>query len=214
MSFRPDWFIVLICRSDTTRSALVTASSDLYTRLIKAHFQHMSRQLLYGSALCIILLPSEPLLAEDLDKSGNSDKAEHSVSLTEEEKEWLNAQPKIVLGIDAAWKTATKVGKKSGTNIQLKRGTWPDLVEQAKAHEIDGLVSSAATEERRAYFLFRKSYMEFKEYVYTSRTANFKIDEIQDPKGRRVAIQKENVFGRNIAETIEDVTIVEFATDA
>jgi polar amino acid transport system substrate-binding protein len=189
---------------------------------MKAHFQHISRQLLYGSALCI---------AEDLDKSGNSGEAEHSVSVTEKEKGWLNAHPKIVLGIDAALETATKVGKdgalrgydvdflrliskKSGTNIQLKRSTWPDLVEQAKAHEIDGLASSAATEGRRAYFLFRKSYMEFKEYVYTSRTANFKIDELQDLKGRRVAIQKENVVGQNIAETIEDVTIVEFATDA
>jgi ABC-type amino acid transport substrate-binding protein len=153
------------------------------------------------------------------------------INLTAEERAWLKAHPKIVFGLDASWKVAAKVdkdgalrgydvdflrliNKKSGTNIQLKRGTWPDLVEQAKAHEIDGLASSAALEERRADFLFTKSYMEFKEYVYTSRTADFKIDELQDLKGRRVAIQKENVFGRNIAETIEDVTIVEFATDA
>jgi hypothetical protein len=55
--------------------------------------------------------------------------------------------------------------------------------------------------------------MEVKDYVYTSRTANFKVDELQDLKGRRVAIQKGNVWTRNIAATIEDVTIVEFATD-
>ncbi len=83
------------------------------------------------------------------------------INLTAEERAWLKAHPKIVLGLDAAWETAARVDRdgvlkgsnvdfvqlineKTGANIQLKRGDWFDIVEQAKAHEIDGLSTSSA----------------------------------------------------------------------
>ena len=173
--------------------------------------------------LVIALLPVQAARSTDKPKGP-------AVNLTAKERTWLKAHPKIVFGLDASWETAARVdkdgvlrgfdidvvrliNKKSGSNIRLKRGTWSDLVKEAKSHEIDGLSSSAVSEERRANFVFTNSYMELNEYVYTSRTANFEIDELQDLKGRRVAIQKGNVFVRNIAEKIQDVTIVEFATE-
>jgi signal transduction histidine kinase/CheY-like chemotaxis protein len=176
----------------------------------------------FVALLVMALLPVQAARSADTAKGP-------AVNLTAKERAWLKAHPKIVFGVGESWEISARVDKdgvlrgtdvdflqlineKTGTNIQLKRGPWFEIVEQAKAHEIDGLSSSAASEERRAHFLFSEIFMVQMEYVYTSRTANFEINELQDLKGRRVAVQKGNLWVRNLAETIEDVTIVEFTS--
>jgi ABC-type amino acid transport substrate-binding protein len=86
------------------------------------------RTLFYLLILSVVVLDVKIVLAQGPE-----------INLTVEERAWLKAHPKIVLGLDAGWKTAARVdkdgvltgysvdfvqliNKKTGTNIQLKRG--------------------------------------------------------------------------------------------
>ncbi|WP_163340543.1 transporter substrate-binding domain-containing protein [Desulfopila sp. IMCC35008] len=148
------------------------------------------------------------------------------VALSAEERGWLKKHPRIILGTNAAWTPLVMVdengsvqgidaefisllNQKLGTNIILKAGKWTDLVDQAKARRIDGLASSASVKERREHFLFSNTYAPLFKYIYTRADQDFGIQHLQDLIGRRVAVQKGNIFEKKILGNISNVKVIQ-----
>jgi len=148
------------------------------------------------------------------------------VALTAENRAWLMAHPRIVLGSDASWVPLVMVdengnvqgidadfiallNQKLGTNIILKTGRWADMVDQARTRRIDGLATSAPSEERRKHFLFSNTYAPLFKYIYTRADRDFGIQRLQDLAGRRVSVQKGNIFEYKLLDGIPEVEIVQ-----
>ena len=150
------------------------------------------------------------------------------VTLSDAEKAWLTAHPRVVLGTDASWVPLVIDGtegsptgvdvdfinllnQKLGTKIELRLGRWPEMVQKAKDRQIDGLASSAPLDKRRAYFHFSDAYHTTYKSIFTRSDEDFGIDGLQALTGRRVAIAKGNAFDRQLLENVPQVEIVEVA---
>lgn len=125
------------------------------------------------------------------------------IKLTEEEHTWLNAHPKITLGIDSNWEPyvllddkgdsvgiepdlIARINELTGANIRLVTGEWSELVEKAKAREIDGLAVSAYHKERAEHFLFTDSPYTVSKYIFTS---SLNIRNMEELAGRHVGLR-------------------------
>ena len=122
------------------------------------------------------------------------------------------------LGIDASWDPLVRIApdgtlsgidpdflsllnKRLGTDIQLKTGSWKDLAEKAKTHEIDGLAASAAGKAREAHFLFSLPYVELHKSVHVRAGGDLNVNGLHDLQERKVAIQQGNIFRAKYAGT-------------
>lgn len=149
------------------------------------------------------------------------------VPLTLEEREWLDAHPKIVLGTDRDWKPyvytdeagkvtgiepdlITRINALAGTNIRLKVGEWSTLLEQARAREIDGFAVSARHAERAAHFLFTDSSYKISKYIYTDSK---KIRRMEDLANRRVGLGKGNRLEEKLLREIPGIVLVPAESD-
>ncbi|WP_432472758.1 transporter substrate-binding domain-containing protein [Amphritea sp. HPY] len=156
--------------------------------------------------------------------------ADQPVALTDAERAWLKAHPRIVLGTEASWKPYVQVGKngvvrgldadyiallneKLGTQIELRAGKWADMVIAAKAHEIDGLTTSAPLKERKIHFRFSDNYHTSHKNIVTRKEADFTVRSLQDLAGRTVAVQKGVAFDRDVLGKVGDIDIVETGSD-
>lgn len=132
----------------------------------------------------------------------------HRIELSPQEQAWLSAHPRIRLGIDRGWQPYVKtlengdvvgveadllarINALTGARIQLQAGHWPELVEQARRGELDGLAMSAAHPERAAYFSFTNSPYNSYKYIYVRKDATFQ--RIEELYGKRVGLLRGNL---------------------
>jgi len=100
--------------------------------------------------------------------------APQQVELTQAERDWLAANPRILLGSDAHWRPyvwrrddgkqagietdlIARFNALTGANIELVLGDWSDMVARARRGELHGLAVSASHPERTDRFLFSAS---------------------------------------------------------
>ncbi|MCU7849855.1 MAG: transporter substrate-binding domain-containing protein [Candidatus Thiodiazotropha sp. (ex Lucinoma kastoroae)] len=144
------------------------------------------------------------------------------VELNADERRWLKAHPEITLGTGREWLPYVVVGKDdrikgveidllerinalTGANIQLVTGKWSDMVDKAKAREIDGLAISAHHQKREAYFLFTDSTYRIYKYICT-RSPQF--DNVRDLVGKRVGLTQGNRLEEKLLKKITGITLV------
>jgi PAS domain S-box-containing protein len=156
--------------------------------------------------------------------------ANKRVALTDAERAWIKAHPRIVLGADASWTPYVVVGEggvvrgldadyiallnnKLGTQIELRVGKWVDMVAAARARKIDGLATSAPLQQRRNHFLFSDSYFTTYKYIVIRKDADFTVRSPQDLAGRKVAVIRGNAFERKFLEKIGNIDIVESSSN-
>jgi len=149
------------------------------------------------------------------------------IPLTLKERQWLEAHPEIVLGTDRDWKPyvytneaeevsgiepdlITRINALAGTHIRLVVGEWSELVEKAKALEIDGLAASARHEERAAHFLFTNSPYKVAKYIFT-RSRD--IRRMEDLASRRVGLRKGNRLEEKLLREIPGIKRVPAYSD-
>jgi polar amino acid transport system substrate-binding protein len=132
-------------------------------------------------------------------------KRHKTVGLTEEEKSWLDEHRNISIGIDPAWPpfefydvTGVYAGIASdyvrllNERLDIKMAplrdlSWPEVMEKAKAGEIDVLPCVVKTPERSKLFLFTAPYLNFPMVILTREEAPF-INGVQDFESGRVAV--------------------------
>jgi diguanylate cyclase (GGDEF)-like protein/PAS domain S-box-containing protein len=151
----------------------------------------------------------------------------NSISLSEQEKLFLNNNRTIVLGSDSEWapyvmtnssgkvtgydaEVLALINEVSGANFVLKLGKWKDITEAQKNREIDGLSTAVFTEERSLHSLFSNDYLSLDKIVFTRKEIALSINSISDLSGKKFAIYKGNSVSKAFANTIKDVEIIEF----
>ena len=168
--------------------------------------------------LCCWLFPQ----VAAAESAGSGTKSQ--IELTAAERSWLQEHPNIVLGTSKDWAPFAisnpdgslsgidvdfirLLNRKLGSNIQLTIGFWPDIVASAKAHQIDGLATSAVIDTRRDHFLFSDSYLSVSKIIYVREDAPFRADSLADLKGRTVGIRKGVAFDQKMLEPYPEIRV-------
>ncbi|MFW5730961.1 MAG: transporter substrate-binding domain-containing protein, partial [Desulfonatronovibrionaceae bacterium] len=127
--------------------------------------------------------------------------------LTPEERQWLDEHPDITLGSTLDFPPAVIIDAQGGlsgvlpgymdrinsllnTDIKLKVGPWPDIVQEAENRTIDGLASSIRTESRSEHFLFTQPVSHAYYYIYTYLQRLDEFQNLADLRGKRVGYQE------------------------
>ena len=134
--------------------------------------------------------------------------APQPVELTSAERDWLAANPRILLGSDAEWRPfvwqaddgsqagiesdlIARINALTGADIQLVLGDWGDMVERARRGELHGLAASASHAERADRFLFTPSPYSTHKFIFTRQGST--IASMDDLSGRRVGVLRRNL---------------------
>ncbi len=174
----------------------------------------------------LLLIPQFVFAASTPTQSGITDT--EKVALSIEERAFIEAHPKIVLGTDRDWRPYVipdnnggvrgiepdlieRINALTGANIQLVTGEWAQLVAKAKAREIDGLAVSARHAERADHFLFSNSPYNVSKFIFTSSVG---IRRIQDLANRRVGLRQGNLLEEKLLREIPGITLIPADSDA
>ncbi len=149
---------------------------------------------------------------------------ESTISLTPDERTWIKAHPKVVLGADSDWQPYVilnkdgsvsgveadllrRINELTGLNLQIELGKWAEVQERAWAREIDGLLLSTAQKERERDFLFSDSPYSSYKYIYSKRGA-FTPGSMAELSGKRVAYQRSNLFEEKLLKRQAGITLI------
>ena len=129
------------------------------------------------------------------------------IQLTSGEKDWLAEHKDIRLGVDPAWPPfeffdTTKVYsgiasdyvRRLNENLKINMTpvpnlSWPEVMNKARAGEIDVLPCVAKTPERSKFLLFSEPYISFPMVILTREDAPF-VNGVQDFGNGKVAVVK------------------------
>jgi two-component system sensor histidine kinase EvgS len=149
------------------------------------------------------------------------------VELTQAERDWLAANPRILLGSDAHWRPyvwrrddgtragievdlIARINALTGANIELVLGDWSDMVERARRGELHGLAVSASHPERADRFLFSLSPYSTHKYIFTRPDSP--IARMEDLAGRHVGVLRDNLAELKLLRQWSDIRPVEMNT--
>ena len=128
--------------------------------------------------------------------------------LTMEEKRWIEAHPRIRLGIDPdvmpfeafgpgeAYEGLSSsyisiISQKLGVEMTPVEGLdWHQVMEAAKAQKVDVLPCVAMTKKRSEFLDFTRPYLDFSIVAVTRKDAPF-ISKLYELKGQKVAVVKD-----------------------
>jgi len=140
--------------------------------------------------------------------------------LTMAEERWLKSHPDLRLGIDPNWppfEFYNEKGEHAGIsadfvrllekrlgvtfNLQNNLKTWTQVMDRARAGEIDILAAVGKTDEREEFLEFTNPYLKMPLVVVTRKDAPA-LPDIQALKGKSVVIQEDTAQWRYIAKAL------------
>ena len=151
--------------------------------------------------------------------------ARQMVLLSEAEKAWLANHPEVRLGVDASWppfEQKTPDGVYAGIasdyinllndrltiEMQADTGlTWTQVLEKARAREIDVIPCIAPSPERAQFLLFTKPYLTFQSVIVTRKDAAF-MNGLADLSGKKVGVVKDYITHERIAADYPAIEII------
>lgn len=128
------------------------------------------------------------------------------ISLSQEEKDFIQAHPTIYLGVDPSFvpyefididKSYNGIAKDYIELISQKTGlvfevvpnlTWEQAYEKGVLKQLDVLPCVSKSEDREKYFLFSQAYYQFQRVIFISN--NSTVNSFGDLAGKTVAVQK------------------------
>lgn len=136
-------------------------------------------------------------------------------SLTQEEQAWLQAHPNIRLGFAHGIEPSVIVSddgkysgiyvdfldilnKRLGTRIELHIDSTANIIQQAKAKEVDGLIAVHPKHSQRLGLLSTKGYMHAYPTVFARISTPFKTPD--DFSGKKIAIMEKVYFSDSIVQ--------------
>ncbi|VAW33811.1 Chemotaxis protein methyltransferase CheR, partial [hydrothermal vent metagenome] len=126
--------------------------------------------------------------------------------LTDEEKQWLNANPVLNFGADNQWPPfefqdeqgnfrgmaadyIKLIEAQTGLTINIQTGVWEEILKQAKVHKLDGLSSVVKNTQRELYLNFTPPYLTVP-LAIAVKYGDPEINDIKQLLGKRIAINK------------------------
>ncbi len=151
-----------------------------------------------------------------------------TLDLTATEQQWLTEHPQIEIGVMNAWPPMDFVDDKGrsvgigadfvramnrrlGGVLKLHPGSWDDIYAAVKKKQLPALIGITPHPERQKDFLFTDPYLSIP-YVIIARRGTPYTESIAKLRGRRVALEKDFVMTRIMAEKYPDITVKEYAT--
>ncbi|MEJ2611783.1 MAG: transporter substrate-binding domain-containing protein [Candidatus Thiodiazotropha sp.] len=156
------------------------------------------------------------------------DKQSH-LNLTEQEKAWLAQHPSLRIGIDPSWEPfeyVTDQGEYRGISAEfMKRITellgvgvsydpsmsWQQVIEKAKAGEIDVIPAITASEDRLSYLAFTEPYWQSPIMIFT-RKAMPLLTGLEELNGRQVAVVQSYVTYEYLKRDYPELRLRLFST--
>ena len=149
------------------------------------------------------------------------------VSLSIEEKRWLDEHKDIVVGVSPDWKLFHFLGqqgnsqgmgnaylklisKYTGLKYRVVNDDWQNNLNKIKNNEIHILGSVYKTALRTSYLNFSKPYFEALDYFYIR--GDLKINSIADLEGNRLALPKDYAYKETIKKYFPKITIIDVDT--
>ncbi len=153
--------------------------------------------------------------------------ASSSIDLTQKEKDFIKSHKVITLGTDKEWapyviqesdgtitgydaSVLKLINGISGANFTLKLGNFKGMTKEAKNRTIDGLSTAIETEEFKKYHLFSKPYISLDKIIFTSTNDKQKYSSLDDLRGKKFGVNKNNSMSIKLAKTIPDIKVVYF----
>ncbi|MFB1486138.1 MULTISPECIES: transporter substrate-binding domain-containing protein [unclassified Thiocapsa] len=151
--------------------------------------------------------------------------------LTPAERAWLDAHPRILLGVGAEWAPdVIPVGEgriagfavdylrllndKLGIEIGLEAGPWHEMVAAAESRRIDGLMLAAPLPERRDRFLFTEDFHTVRLFLYLRDGDSLPPQGLAGLAGRRVGYLQEVLRERKLLASEPSIEAVPLASQA
>ncbi len=142
-----------------------------------------------------------------------------SIALTEEERVWLQSNPKIRVSNEASWppfnysangkpmgfsiEFMDLLAKRTGLNVEYINGpSWAEFMAMIKSGELDVMLNIVKTAERSKYLLFTSSYAQNPNVILSRQSEQF--SSLEALKGKTVAIVNgffyEEILSQNYPE--------------
>ncbi len=132
------------------------------------------------------------------------------LNLTDQEAEWVSKhqtitfgyphefQPYIYTGLDGKPKGYSAeliriLADRTGIDIQLKGGDWPEITNMAKQRSIDGLPVMAVLNKWKSDFIFTKPFLTSYVYIYARTNEADRYKTLKDLQGKKV------IYIKNVA---------------
>ena len=148
-----------------------------------------------------------------------------TVELTQQERDWIRAHPRIVFGVDPDWaphilqnpdgryagvdgEMVARLNALLGTHIVFELGEWSALVDKLKERRVDGLSSSVVHDERRGFAHFTDVYNSYQKFIYVRGDAAPQIRSIDDLAGKLLAFQIGHLYDQKALASYPGVTPV------
>ncbi|MBP7901929.1 MAG: transporter substrate-binding domain-containing protein [Spirochaetes bacterium] len=150
---------------------------------------------------------------------------QENLSLSQEEKEWLNNHQKITVVQDPGWppvEFTDEEGRSAGithdylTVIESRLGvkferisglSWQEAYSRLKKHEIDMTTSVTVTPERLEFWAFTKPYMKIPIVIVTHSDVTY-ISSLKELEGKDVAVVDGYAMGEWIAKDFPQINLV------
>lgn len=151
------------------------------------------------------------------------------IILTQKEKDFIQKHPVITLAGGASFEPflikngdgsisgydadiVKLIKDQTGLNIEFELGNWQEIQIKAKNRELDGLSTSGYGGDRKKYFTHSIPYLELTPIVFINKKNPKKIYTLSDLEGKKVAVQKGNLFSLNLVKSLGNVEIVYYET--
>ena len=151
--------------------------------------------------------------------------AEEKISLSLEEKEWLNNHPKITVVQDPGWppvEFTDEEGRSAGIThdylnviesrlgVKFERITglsWQEAYSSLKKHEIDMTTSVTVTPGRNEFWEFTKPYMKIPIVIVTHSDVTY-ISSLKELEGKDIAVVDGYAMGEWIAKDFPEINLI------
>ncbi|SDW11625.1 Signal transduction histidine kinase [Thiocapsa roseopersicina] len=151
--------------------------------------------------------------------------------LAPDERAWLDAHPRILLGVGAEWAPwvipvgegriagfavdhLRLLGDKLGIEIGLKAGPWHEMVAAAEERRLDGLTLAAPLPERGDRFLFTEDFHTVHLFLYLRDGDPLPPPGLAGLNGRRVGYLQEVLRERKLLEGQASIEAVPLPSQA
>jgi two-component system sensor histidine kinase EvgS len=159
----------------------------------------------------------------------NQDIKKPTLTLTNEQQQWLNNHSTIRLGVDSNWppyEFVNQSGQLQGISadilslveqrlgIQFKviwQHSWAEILEKAKNHDIDMLSSIRQTPNREHYLKFTEPFFTPLVAIYT-RKDNTDISSLDDLKNKTVVIEDQYILHERLTREYPEIKLLPVTT--
>jgi len=152
--------------------------------------------------------------------------ATSEVQLTQQQQEWIQKHPNIIVGVGPDWAPIDFVedgdykgiandylqliAKKTGLHLTLQVNKWQDNLAKIKEGSIDMLDAVYLTQERTLFMNYTQPYFEMLDYFFIRDDLHVKT--LKDLNGKRVAIPKGYAHREILKKEFPKIKIVDVET--